>query len=405
MRGAAVSERTAREGAVREGVVVEGAADAAAADAAGPRAPSRREQAASLGATRRRLFLVGTAASVAAPYLLWASGASDVLWRLLAPSRPTLVMAAVQVAVLTLVLLLVSAPLGFYGGYVVGHRYGLSRQSVAGWLADWAKSAALGTILTTAAGVVFYAAVWWAPSLWWVLFWLAAFSAAVALTFVAPYVIVPLFFRPRPLDDPGLERLIQELVRRAGTTVAGISRLDFSRRTNEANAAVIGFGHSRRVVLADTLLESFTPSEIQAVVAHELGHHVHRDVARLLVLQAGLMLAGLALAAAIAEPVLRALGAGPLGSPGSYPLLVLGAGLFGLLTMPLVNACSRAAEAQADTFAFELLGDGRPFAAAMRRLADQNLAEEWPPRWAVLLLASHPPIGARIRRAEGVHHA
>src|SRR5205085_1232033 len=131
-------------------------------------------------------------------------------------------------------------------------------------------------------------------------------------------------FKPRPVDDPGIVLMIQELVKKAGTVVAGVSRLDFSRRTNEANAAVIGYGRSRRVVLADTLLDSFPAREIRAVVAHELGHHVHRDVPRLLGLQAVVMLIGLGLGAVVGDPLLNMLGAEPLSSPASYPLAVAG---------------------------------------------------------------------------------
>ena len=184
--------------------------------------------------------------------------------------------------------------------------------------------------------------------------------AIIVLTFAAPYVIVPLFFKPQPVDDPGVVMMIEDLVRQAGTTVAGVSRLDFSRRTNEANAAVIGFGRSRRVVLADTLLSTFTPSEIKAVVAHELGHHVHRDVPKLMAMQAITMLVGLALATVVGDPLLRLLGAAPMSDPISYPLLTLGVAIFGIACLPVVNAYARSVEADADAYAFDLLGeDGR----------------------------------------------
>jgi STE24 endopeptidase len=361
--------------------------------------PSRREQAARLAASRRRLFLIGVGLGIVAPCALWAVGVSAGLWSAL-QGRPAWLAVPTQVAGLTALLLLISTPLSYYGGFVLGHRYGLSTQSLGGWLVDWAKSTLIALVLSTAAGSLFYVTVWAAPELWWLVFWLEALVALVVLTFAAPYVFVPLFFKPRPVDDPGLVLMIEDLVRRAGTSVAGVSRLDFSRRTHEANAAVIGFGRSRRVVLADTLLESFTASEIRAVVAHELGHHVNRDVARLLVVQAVVMLVGLAVGAALADPLLALLGAAPLGSPASYPLLIAAVSLFGLLVLPAVNAFARSVEARADEYAFRLLGDGRPFAAALRRLADQNLAEERPPRWAELLIYTHPPIWRRVERAE-----
>ena len=366
--------------------------------------PSRRAKAAELARTRRRLFLTGTVLGLVAPWAIWASGLSGVLLGVFGGPGSWLGL-PVYVAIVTLLLVVISTPLSYYGGYVVGHRYGLSTQSVGGWFADWLKSTVLGVVLATGAASAFYLTVSWFPTLWWAVFWLEAMAALVLLTFIAPYVIVPIFFKPRPVDDPGIVLMIEELVKRAGTTVAGISRLDFSRRTNEANAAVIGFGRSRRVVLADTLLETFPALEIRAVVAHELGHHVHRDVLWLLVLQGGMMLAGLAFAAAFGDPLLQLVGAGSIGDPATYPLLIAAASLFGLLTMPLTNAISRAVEARADTYSFKLLGDGRPFAAAMRRLADQNLAEERPPLWAEWLLYTHPPIWRRVERAEAAHHA
>src|SRR4051812_9904020 len=278
-----------------------------------------------------------------APLVLWASGLSGWLWR--AQDGLSLWLTVpIQVGVLTLLLALISTPLSYYGGHIVGHRYGLSTQSVGGWLADWLKSTVLMVVLTTAAASLFYATIWAAPSVWWLLYWAEAMVAIIVLTFIAPYVFVPLFFKPQPVDDPGMVMMIEDLVRQAGTTVAGVSRLDFSRRTNEANAAVIGFGRSRRVVLADTLLSTFAPSEIKAVVAHELGHHVHRDVPKLMAMQAITMLVGLALAAVVGAPLLRLVGAPPLSDPISYPLLTVGAAVFGMVCLPVVNAYARTVE-------------------------------------------------------------
>jgi Zn-dependent protease with chaperone function len=364
----------------------------------------RRQQAAALAATRRRLFLIGTVVSLAAPLVLWATGVGAAAWNALA-GLPVWLGIPLYVALITLMLTLVAVPLGYYGGYVLTHRYGLSTQTLRGWIVDWSKSTLLGLVLATAAGSVFYLILWATPTYWWIAFGVIATLAILTLTFIAPYVIVPIFFKPEPLDDPAMVELIESLAERAKTSVAGVSRLDFSRRTNEANAAVIGYGRSRRVVLADTLLSSFTPDEIEAVVAHELGHHVHRDVRRLMIVQTIVMFLGLGLAALVADPLLAAIGAGPLASPSTFLLVLAAAEVFGLLTMPFLNGFSRKVEAQADTYAFDLLGSGRAFADAMRRLADQNLAEERPPRWAEIVLCSHPPIAERIARAEAASRA
>ena len=363
--------------------------------------PDREASARQLAAVRRRLFFIGTLVSLLATWLLWATGLSAAAWNGLG-QLPYGVGVSVYIGLSLLVLSVVTAPIAYYRGFIVAHRFGLSTQTVAGWLTDWLKGTLLGTALMTAAGTGFYGLLWTFPGYWWLLAGLFWTGVVIALAFLAPYVLLPLFFKSRPLDDPTLVTMIEGLADRAGTSVAGVSRLDFSRRTNEANAAVIGFGRSRRVVLADTLITSFAPAEIEAVVAHELGHHVHRDVARLLAAQTVLTFVGLGLVAWLGDRLMLLVTGLPLGAPETLPMVLFASELGGLFVMPFLNGWSRAIESQADTFAFDLLGDGRAFAAAMRRLADQNLAELRPPRWAELLLYTHPPIYRRIARAEAV---
>ena len=190
------------------------------------------------------------------------------------------------------------------------------------------------------------------------------------------------------------------LVNRAGAPVRDVCSLDFSRRTAEANAAVIGLGRSRRVVIADTLLAEFTPGEVDAVVAHELGHHVHRDVQRLLLGNAVLMWLGLFVASRLATAAMPVLSLPSLAYVPGYPVVFFIVELFFLLMSPLLNWWSRRLESGADRFALQLTGDPSAFAAAMRRLGSQNLVELCPPRWSEVLLASHPALGRRIRLAE-----
>jgi STE24 endopeptidase len=166
---------------------------------------------------------------------------------------------------------------------------------------------------------------------------------------------------------------------------------------------VIGVGQSRRVVLADTMLDEFPLAELRAVMAHELGHHVNRDVPKLLLFQFGTAMLGLYAAARGGKSLLRRVGgSGDLTRVADFPLLAVAAELFGLLTLPIGNLFSRILEAQADRYAHRLSGDPLAFAAAMERLARQNLAELSPPRWAEILFASHPPMAKRIRAAREV---
>src|SRR5205807_8450680 len=155
----------------------------------------------------------------------------------------------------------------------------------------------VSTALASAVGGVFLGSVATTGPSWWWVFGLFVSIVGLLLVFITPYVLVPLFFKMRPLADSATVDRIHALVNRAGAPVRDVCSLDFSRRTAEANAAVIGLGRSRRVVIADTLLAEFSADEVDAVVAHELGHHVHRDVQRLLLSNGVVMWLGLALAA------------------------------------------------------------------------------------------------------------
>ncbi len=363
--------------------------------------PQRESAAARLGAERRRLFFIGAGVSVLAPLLPYLTGAWETVWFGLAAWPLALpVRTLVFLLGFHLALAVIGLPLAYYGSYVLSHAFGLGRQSRRGWSIDWLKGTVLGAVLGSLIGGAFlWSVVATGPNWWWT-FGLFASGVGLLFVFAMPYVLVPIFFKMQPLADTATVERIHTLVNRAGAPVRDVCSLDFSRRTAEANAAVIGLGRSRRVVIADTLLAEFTPGEVDAVVAHELGHHVHRDVQRLLLGNAVLMWVGLfgaARLAAVAMPVLSLPGLGYV--PG-YPAVFCLVELFFLLMSPLLNWWSRRLESAADRFALQLTGDPAAFAGAMRRLGCQNLVEQRPPRWSEVLLASHPALHRRIRLAE-----
>jgi STE24 endopeptidase len=357
--------------------------------------------AARLGSARRRLFFVAAGVSLLAPLLPYLTGAWETAWfGLAAWPLPLALRVVLFLLGFHLVLAAISLPLAYYGGYVLAHAFGLGRQSHRAWAVDWLKGTVLGAVLGTLVGGAFvWTVVATGPSWWWT-FGLFASAVGLALVFLTPYVLVPLFFKMQPLADTATVERIHALVNRAGAPVRDVCSLDFSRRTAEANAAVIGLGRSRRVVIADTLLAEFTPGEVDAVVAHELGHHVHRDVQRLLLGNAVLMWVGLFVAARLAPVALPVLSLPSLAYVPGYPVLLFVVELFLLLMSPVLNWWSRRLESGADRFALQLTGDPRAFAAAMQRLGCQNLIELCPPRWSEVLLASHPALQRRIRLAE-----
>jgi STE24 endopeptidase len=302
---------------------------------------------------------------------------------------------------------LITLPFGYYAGFSLPHRFGQSTQSIGGWLGDSAKGLAVGVCFGVPLLIGLYAVLRSWPDAWWAIAGAGYLAFAVVLSILAPIILLPLFNRFRPLGDEHAD-LADRLVRlsqAAGRRVRGVFSFDMSRRTKSANAALVGMGRTRRIVLGDTLLDEFPADEIEAVLAHELGHHVHGDIPLGVLAGAGVMLMELW----IADAVLAAAAArGALSvpsDPAGLPILLLVLSVLGFLASPLENALSRWRERRADEFSVELTRRPEAFADAMTRLANQNLADSDPPRWAVIVFGTHPPLRERIRSAEAAAHA
>jgi STE24 endopeptidase len=307
------------------------------------------------------------------------------------------------VAVFTLVLLalmeLVAFPQRFYQTFVLEHRYGLSAVPLRVWIGDHLKGLGLsvGLVLGAAEFVYFALARW--PRAWWAATALAGALVVLLLARLTPIVLLPMFYRFKPLDRETLRSRIESLSRRAGMPVLGVYEWGLGDKTRRANAALVGMGQSRRILLSDTLLAHYTDDEIEVILAHELGHHAHRDIRNGLVLES-LLIALACAAAAVALQVLRRPLhlAGPTDVAG-LPVMLLAAGIVSLLTTPALNAWSRRNEHRADRFALKLTERPDAFVSAMRRLAAQNLAEERPSATTLWLFHTHPPIEQRIQAA------
>ena len=293
------------------------------------------------------------------------------------------------------------SPLMYYSSFVLPHRYGLSTQSFKAWIMDGLKavlvSAPIGLILLEA--VYFFLRAF--PQTWWL--WVAGFLLVfnVLLSNLAPVLILPLFNKFVPLGDEhaDLARRLMQLAERAKTKVRGVYKFDMSRRTKAANAALTGIGNTRRIILGDTLINEFTPDEIETVLAHELGHHVNRDIPLGMAFGTLSTLVSLYVASLALDWAVAFFGFSGPADPAAFPALSLILTLYGLLTMPVDNAFSRWRERLADRYSLEATGKPEAFTSAMARLANQNLGEVDPEKWVVFLFYSHPPLEERIEMA------
>lgn len=295
--------------------------------------------------------------------------------------------------------IVLTAPLTYYSGFVLPHRYGQSNQTFQAWLWDQLKGLLIAGVLGLIILEVIYALLGAFPQTWWLWTALVMLVFTVLLSNLAPVLIFPLFYKYKALDDEDLVNRLTHLATQAGARVQGVYVFDMSSKTVAANAALMGLGNTRRIVLGDTLVEKFTAPEIETVLAHELGHHVHRDLPLGILVQSLLTLIGFWLADAVMRWGVAALGYTGLTDPATLPLLMVAMSVFGLVTMPLSNAWSRWREVKADEYALKMTGKPRAFISAMTRLANQNLADAEPPAWVEFLLHSHPSISKRVALA------
>lgn len=326
--------------------------------------------------------------------LFWGAALlGAMLW--VRPSLP------VSLAVLLLAVMheVGSLPLLFYSTFALERRYELSTESFGTWVKDHLKAFAIATGFGLVAAHGVYALIKWSPEWWWLLAAVAGTGITVLLARLAPVFLLPLFYRFVPLDRPALNERLVALSRRAGVPVLGVYEWALGAKTKRANAALVGSGTTRRIILSDTLLADYSDDEIEVILAHELAHHVHRDIPKGLAMEFVVLLAGFYGAAIALRSYAGPLGLSGVADPAGLPILLLVLGAVSLVATPLLYAMSRLNERRADRFALDLTRLYEPFISAMRRLGAQNLSEEKPARLIVWLFHTHPPIEERIAAA------
>lgn len=342
-------------------------------------------------------FAVGFAFLVVLLVTGWSEWLRDLAYRLGFQNY------SLSVFMYLLLLLLISKmiTLGLdYYGFRLERRYKLSTQRFGSWAWDEAKGFLVGLVIGGIVVELLYFTLRQWPQHWWMLAWALFMVLFIVLAQLAPVVLFPIFYKFEPLDNEDLRRRLVVLSERAGTRVRGIYRWRLSEKSKKANAALTGLGATRRIILADTLLDNYSPEEIEAVLAHELGHHVHRHILKSIFVQAAITFVGFWAANWVLHYSVDQHMFEELSDFANLPLLALVSIVLSFLLMPALNAYSRFNERQADRYAFESIESVEPFVSSMNKLAEQNLAERAPSKWVEWFFHSHPSISRRLAAAK-----
>ena len=294
----------------------------------------------------------------------------------------------------------INLPLEFYSEYILEHKFSLSNQRLKDWFFREGKKNIIAFIISTPLIVALYAFLKLYPADWWLWTALLWFSVSIMLAKFAPVIIVPLFYRYSLIKDALLESKLNQLVSRVGFNSSGVYELNISKDTKKANAALLGIGKQKRIVLCDTLISNFNHDEIESVMAHELGHHKMNHMWKLII-SGGIFTFITFFSTNIIFLKLRNFFGYTI--PYGYESLVLiyfVVSVFNLVLMPAANAFSRRLEKDADKFSLKTTRNTSAFVSAMKKLSEQNLADANPGRFYELMLYDHPPIGRRIAFAE-----
>lgn len=308
---------------------------------------------------------------------------------------------------------LLSLPLSLYQTFGLEQRFGFNKMTWGLWLSDLVKGVLLGVVL----GLPILWLILWLMAaggvLWWLWAWVALVSYQVFVMWIAPNVIMPLFNKFTPLEDEALKQQVSELMSRSGFTAKGFFVMDGSRRSAHSNAFFTGFGASKRVVFFDTLLKQLSPSEMQAVLAHELGHFKHRHVLKMMVTSFIVTLLGLAALGWLSQQVWFYTGLGvtphiavPLGEHAARVvsndalallLFMMVVPLATFFISPLSSGRSRRYEFEADAYAVKQ-SNAQDLASALLKLYQDNASTLTPDPLYVTFYYSHPPASQRLAR-------
>lgn len=307
----------------------------------------------------------------------------------------------IYVAVFLSLSTLIGLPLGYYSGYVHEHKWGFSNYTHKTWALDQLKSFLLSLILFPLLLGLLYWVFSAFPDIWWLVAGGTMAIVSVIFATLFPVVIAPIFNKYDPIEDESLVNQLTEILEKAGLKPGGFFRQDMSKQTKKENAFLGGLGKTRRVVMADNLLEKMSQNEIASVIAHEVGHYRYAHLPKNIVIGTAQQLVIFYLLDMVMKYFFSSFLTSNVTNLALFPMIGLIMGvLSGFLFGPLNNWISRSFERQADNCSLELYPEKDAFLGALAGLANRNLSNAYPSWWVKWLYYSHPPIGERLAFAE-----
>jgi len=291
-------------------------------------------------------------------------------------------------------------PLNFYHSFILEHKFCLSNQKIQDWLKDQIKAGVISYIIVLILIAAFYYILRHYIHTWWLVvscFWV---FLSLILARVMPVLIIPLFFKYKPLTDTTLRERIINLAGRMKVMILDVFEIDLSKKTAKANAAFVGVGKTKRIILSDTLKDKYSYDEIEVILAHEFAHYKLKHLLKLILLNSFATIITLFIIFKTSAYTLSLFGLGALSDIAALPIVLIYFMILGIMMQPFQNYISRRLERNADIAALNATGFKEAFVSMMEKLASQNLADRNPHPLIKFFFFDHPPVDERIALAK-----
>ncbi|MGQ9464260.1 MAG: M48 family metallopeptidase [bacterium] len=291
-------------------------------------------------------------------------------------------------------------PFSYIGGFKIEHKYNFSTQTLKAWFCDVIKSFFVGWVLGVLIIEVLYAITFYAPDMWWLYFSLIMIAFSVVLSNLAPILILPLFYKTMPVPDGDLKNRIKEICEKVDINIEGVYTINLSSRSNKANAAVVGLGNTKKILLGDTLLTKYDENEILVTLAHEITHYQEHHIWYLILWQSIITLIMFYLFYRLQDYLYHWAGFNNVSDIAAFPVFVLVFSILIFVFKPLGAAISRYYEKKADYGALILTKNPEYFISLMAKFCNEELVLAYPNPLIEFYHYSHPSPGKRIAFAE-----